>query len=103
DPAILLSSARTGKPIAPLPTQEWAEPCDRRCTPVVTCWTCLRQLPSEAPSCRAAVARLKAARVAQGLAPWSPLTGGACKARQRRPETRRPRLVSLRGTRLQPQ
>ena len=99
----LVSSVRTGKDIVALLSQEWAETCDRRCTPVVTCWTCLRQLPSEAPSCRAAVARLKAARVAQGLAPWSPLTGGACKARQRRPETRRPRLVSLRGPRLQPQ
>jgi hypothetical protein len=43
---------------------------------VVTLWTFLSQIPSDDPSCRAAVARLNATRVAQGLEPCSPLTGG---------------------------
>src|SRR5262249_33286309 len=44
---------------------------------------CLRHIHSDDPSCRAAVARLNATRVAQGLAPGAPLTGGYGKARQR--------------------
>jgi hypothetical protein len=97
------SSVLTGKDIVDLISQEWTETCDRLFTPVVTLWTFLRQIHSDAPSCRAAVARLNAARVAQGLAPCSPLTGGYCKARQRMPETLLPRLVHLSGQRLQQQ
>lgn len=93
----------TGKDIVNLISQEWTETCDRICTPVVTLWTFLRHIHRDDPSCRAAVARLHAARVAQGLAPCSPRTGGDCKARQRLPETLRPRLVHLSGQRLQQQ
>jgi hypothetical protein len=97
------SSVLTGKDIVDRISQEWGETCDRIFTPVVTLWTFLRQIHSDDPSCRAAVARLNAARVAQGLALCSPLTGGYCKARHRRPETLLPRLVHLSGHRLQQQ
>src|SRR2546426_5064861 len=97
------SSVLTGKDIVNLISQEWTETCDRIFTPVVTLWTFLRQIHRDDPSCRAAVARLNAARVAQGLTPCSPLTGGSCKARQRLPETLRPRLVHQSGQRLQQQ
>jgi hypothetical protein len=93
----------TVKDIVDLISQEWAETCDRIFTPVVTLWTFLRQIHSDDPSCRAAVARLNATRVAQGLAPCSPRTGGYCKARQRIPETLLPHLVRLSGHRLQQQ
>jgi hypothetical protein len=93
----------TGKDSVNLISQEWTETSDRICTPVVILWTFLRHIHSDDASCRAAVARLNAARVAQGLAPCSPRTGGSCKARQRLPETLLPRLVPLRGQRLQQQ
>ena len=76
---------------------------DRIFTPVVTLCTFLSQIHSDDPSCRAAVARLNATRVAQGLAPCSPLTGGYCKARQRLPETLLYGLVHQSGQRLQQQ
>ena len=81
------SSVLTVQDIVDLISQECVETCDRIFTPVVTLWTFLSQIHSDDPSCRAAVARLNATRVAQGLAPCSPLTGGYCKARQRLPET----------------
>lgn len=59
---------------------------DRVFTPLVTLCTFLDQLRDDDPSCRAAVARLNAFRVRQGLPPCSPQTGGYCKARQRLPE-----------------
>jgi hypothetical protein len=96
-------SVLTVKDIVDLISQEWAETCDRIFTPVVTLWTFLSQIHSDDPSCRAAVARLNATRVAQGLVPCSPLTGGYCKARQRIPETLLPHLVHLSGQRLQQQ
>jgi hypothetical protein len=96
-------SVLTGKDIVALVSQEWAAACDRIFTPVVTLWTFLSQMHSDDPSCRAAVARLNATRVAHGLAPGSPLTGGYCKARQRIPKTLLHRLVSLSGQRLQQQ
>ena len=98
-----VSSVLTGKDLVNLRSQAWTETCDRIFTPAVTLWTFLRPIHSDAPSCRAAVARLNAARGAQGLAPCAPLTGGYGKARQRMPETRLPRLVPLRGQRLQQQ
>lgn len=55
-------------------------------TPVATFCTFLSQILSLDHSCRAAVARLNAWRVAQGLPPCSANTGGYCKARQRLPE-----------------
>jgi hypothetical protein len=91
------------KDIIDLLCQECVETADRIFTPVVTLWTFLSQIHSDDPSCRAAVARLNAARVAQGLAPCSPLTGGYCKARQRLPETLLSRLVPVSGQRLQQQ
>jgi len=93
----------TVKDIVDLLSQECVETCDRIFTPLVTLCTFLRQIHRDDPSCRAAVARLNASRVAQGLEPCSPLTGGYCKARQRLPETLLHRLVPLSGQRLQQQ
>jgi len=97
------SAVLTVKDIVDLVCQECVETADRIFTPVVTLWTFLSQIHSDDPSCRAAVARLNATRVAQGLAPCSPLTGGYCKARQRLPEMLLYRLVPLSGQRLQQQ
>jgi hypothetical protein len=97
------STVLTVKDIVALICQECVETADRIFTPVVTLWTFLSQIHSDDPSCRAAVARLNATRVAQGLAPCSPLTGGYCKARQRLPETLLSRLVPMSGQRLQQQ
>ncbi len=97
------STVLTVKDIVDLMRQECVETADRLFTPVVTLWTFLSQLHSDDPSCRAAVARLNATRVAQGLAPCSPLTGGYCKARQRLPEPLLHRLMALSGQRLQQQ
>jgi Transposase DDE domain len=103
DDSLPFGSVLMVKDIVDLISQEWAETCDRIFTPVVTLWTFLSQIHSDDPSCRAAVARLNATRVAQGLAPCSPLTGGYCKARQRMPETLLHHLVLLSGQRLQQQ
>jgi hypothetical protein len=84
-------------------SQTCVETCDRIFTPVVTLCTFLSQIHSDDPSCRAAVARLSAARVAQGLAPCSPLTGGYCKARQRLAEALLHGLMHQSGQRLQQQ
>jgi hypothetical protein len=46
--------------------EELVETWDRIFTPLVTLCTFLTQIHSDDPSCRAAVARLNAARVAQG-------------------------------------
>jgi hypothetical protein len=48
---------------------------DRIFTPLVTLWVFLGQVLSADPSCRAAVARLIAHRVSQGLASCSSETG----------------------------
>jgi Transposase DDE domain len=52
-------------------------------TPLVTLWVFLGQVLSADPSCRAAVARLIAHRVSQGLRPCSSETGAYCQARKR--------------------
>ena len=70
---------------------------------MVTLWTFLSQIHSDDPSCRAAVARLNATRVAQGLEPGSPLTGGYCKARQRLAEPLLHRLMQQSRQQLQQQ
>jgi Transposase DDE domain len=103
DDSVLFSSVLTVQDIVDLISQTCVETCDRIFTPLVTLCTFLRQIHSDDPSCRAAVARLNATRAAQGLAPGSPLTGGYCKARQRLPETLLHRLVPLSGQRLQQQ
>jgi hypothetical protein len=59
---------------------------DRIFTPLVTLWVFLSQVLSADHSCRAAVARLIAHRVAQGLRPCSSETGAYCQARKRLPE-----------------
>jgi hypothetical protein len=103
DGSVPFSSVLTLQDIVDLISQTCVETCDRIFTPLVTLCTFLRQIHSDDPSCRAAVARLNATRTAQGLAPSSPLTGGYCKARQRLPETLLHRLVPLSGQRLQQQ
>jgi len=59
---------------------------DRIFTPLVTLWVFLGQVLSPDHSCRAAVARLIAHRVARGLKPCSARTGAYCRARRRLPE-----------------
>ena len=94
-------SVLTVKDIVDLISQECVETGERLFTPLVTLCTFLSQIHSDDPSCRAAVARLNALRVAQGLRPGSPLTGGYCKARHRLPESLLQRLLWLSGQRLQ--
>jgi hypothetical protein len=59
---------------------------DRIFSPLTTLWVFLAQVLSADHSCRAAVARLVAHRVAQGLKPCSSVTGAYCQARKRLPE-----------------
>ncbi len=59
---------------------------ERVYTPLVTLWVFLGQVLSQDHSCRAAVARLIAHRVSQGLSPCSAETGAYCQARKRLPE-----------------
>jgi IS4 transposase len=60
---------------------------DRIFSPLVTLWVFLGQVLSADHSCRAAVARLIAHRVARGQSPCSAQTGAYCQARKRLPET----------------
>src|SRR5215472_8047075 len=60
---------------------------DRIFSPLVTLWVFLGQVLSADHSCRAAVARLLAHRLAQGQSPCSPETGAYCQARKRLPES----------------
>src|SRR5215217_1449684 len=60
---------------------------DRIFSPLVTLWVFLGQVLSADHSCRAAVARLIAHRLARGQSPCSPETGAYCQARKRLPET----------------
>jgi DDE family transposase len=60
---------------------------DRVFPPLVTLWVFLGQVLSADHSCRAAVARLIAHRLARGQAPCSPETGAYCQARKRLPES----------------
>src|SRR3954449_6045566 len=59
---------------------------DRIFSPLVTLWVFLSQVLSADHSCRAAVARLIAHRVARGQKACSARTGAYCRARQRLPE-----------------
>ena len=59
---------------------------DRIYSPLVTLWVFLGQVLSADHSCRAAVARLIAHRVAGGQEPCSAQTGAYCQARKRLPE-----------------
>jgi hypothetical protein len=60
---------------------------DRIFSPLVTLGVFLGQVLSADHSCRAAVARLLAHRLARGQRPCSAETGGYCQARQRLPES----------------
>jgi hypothetical protein len=59
---------------------------DRVFSPLVTLWVFLGQVLSADHSCRAAVARLIAHRLACGQEPCSAQTGAYCQARKRLPE-----------------
>src|SRR4051794_37881439 len=59
---------------------------DRVFSPLVTLWVFVGQVLDPDHSCRAAVARLNAHRVAPGQRPCSARTGAYCRARQRLPE-----------------
>jgi hypothetical protein len=61
-------SVLTVKEVVAMIREELVETCDRIFTPLVTLCTFLSQIHSDDPLCRAAVARLNAARVGQGLA-----------------------------------
>ena len=60
---------------------------DRIFSPLVTLWVFLGQVLSANHSCRAAVARLIAHRLARRQSPCSAETGAYCQARKRLPET----------------
>jgi hypothetical protein len=60
---------------------------DRIFSPLVTLWVFLAQVLSADHSCRAAVARLIAHRLARGQRPCSARTGAYCRARKRLPES----------------
>jgi Transposase DDE domain len=60
---------------------------DRIFSPLVTLWVFLGQVLNADHSCRAAVARLIAHRLAHGQKPCSAETGAYCQARKRLPES----------------
>ena len=93
DPALLLAHALDAGDLARLVTEEVGPTRDRLFTPAVTTAVFLSQVSSDDQSCRSAVARLLAWRVARGLPACSPDAGGYCKARQRLPESLLPRSV----------
>ena len=93
DPALLLARALDAGDLARLVTEEVGPTRDRLFTPAVTTAVFLSQVSSDDHSCRSAVARLLAWRVARGLPACSPDAGGYCKARQRLPESLLPRLA----------
>jgi hypothetical protein len=95
DPALLLAHALDVGDLARLIAEEAGKTRDRLFSPAVTVAVFLSQVSSDDHSCRSAVARLLAWRVARGLPACSPDAGGYCKARQRLPESLLPRLVRL--------
>ena len=72
-------------------------------TPVLTLWAFLCQVLCTDGSCRAAVLRVAAPRMARGQKPCSPKTGPYCKARARLPEGLLARLTRATGQRLHQQ
>lgn len=70
-------------------------------TPAITVWVFLAQCLSPDHSCREAVARLAAWRVAQGRKPCSPETGSYCTARDALPEEACRELVRRTGRELE--
>ena len=100
DPTLLFAHVLSTEIIAQIVLQEIGETADRIFTPLVTLATFLSQILSDDHSCRGAVARLRAWRVAHGLPPCSLATGGYCTARRRLPESLLPRLARLTADRL---
>jgi hypothetical protein len=78
----ILTDTVIGQALAAL-SKDWL---DRIFSPLVTLWVFLGQVLSADHSCRAAVARLIAHRLAQGRRPCSAATGAYCQARKRLPE-----------------
>lgn len=76
---------------------------DRIYTPLVTLWVFLAQVMSADHSCRAAVARLIAHRIASGQSPCSSETGAYCQARKRLPEKFFSTIAQLVGRNLEDQ
>jgi hypothetical protein len=76
---------------------------ERIYSPCVTLWVFLSQVLAADQSCRQAVARLLAFRVANGQAACSTETGSYCEARQRLPEELLQRLVRQTGEDLRRQ
>lgn len=74
---------------------------DRVYTPLITLWIFLSQVISADHSCRAAVARLIAHRVANGQSACSPRTGAYCQARKRLPESFFATITKLVGRNLE--
>src|SRR4051812_40331225 len=101
DPALLYAQILLTEIIAEVVLQEVGETDDLIYTPLVTLTTLLFQTLSDDHSCRNAVARLRAWRVAEGLPPCSLATGGYCRARQRLPEGLLPRLMRATAAGLQ--
>ena len=75
---------------------------DRIFSPLVTLWVFPGQVLSADHSCRAAVARLSAHRVARGQDPCSAQPGAYCRARKRLPEAFFSRPPSAWGGRWPP-
>ena len=93
DPALLLGGALEPADFARIVAEEVGPTRDRLFTPELTTAVFLSQVGSDDHSCRGAVARLLAWRVARGLPACSPDAGGYCKARRRLPESLLPRLT----------
>ncbi len=93
DPALLLAGALDPGEFARIVAEEVGPTRDRLFTPETTVAVFLSQVSSDDHSCRGAVARLLACRVAGGLPACSPDAGGYCKARLRLPESLLPRLT----------
>ena len=72
-------------------------------TPAVTMWVFLSQCSNSDHSCRDAVAKLAAWRVAQGKKSCSPDTGAYCTARDALPESACQQLVRRTGRELEAQ
>src|SRR4051812_45541448 len=101
DPALLYARLVSVEIVAEVVLQEVGQTDDLIYTPLVTRTTSLFQILGDDHSCRDAVARLRAWRVAEGLSPCSLATGGDCRARQRLPEGLLPRLARATGGGLQ--
>lgn len=78
----ILTEGVIGQALAAL-RKDWL---DRIFSPLVTLWVFLGQVLSADHSCRAAVVRLIAHRLARGQRPCSAETGAYCQARKRLPE-----------------